>query len=314
MTNRFVNRCRPHPRSAFTLVELIAAVGILLILLIILLPSFYRARAYARQGICGSSNLHPLYSAMLLFSLDNNGHLPQAREGDTKAAIVASLPETSNNDNSRHQEVWWPSAIVPYLPANTKNPYIYYKCPEAVNKGVGTGGGGSDSPGQLSYEQYYGGTTALYIPGVRNLQIIMSYGFNCLPFPSVLGGAGNPVILDGNGNVLIRVTYDKAIGSRFLLTGVVGTGESARDTRLALLRQPAKSIMLGDNREEWGSLDLPAGTSLSDRNFINRYGKGWRHLWRRNYIFYDGHIEAQEIHEGPWQGTADFNSAWYGTP
>ena len=65
---------RIHAR-AFTLVELLAVVGIITVLLALLLPVLGRAREHARATTC-ASNVRQIYYALLTYSNDNRGCLP----------------------------------------------------------------------------------------------------------------------------------------------------------------------------------------------------------------------------------------------
>jgi prepilin-type processing-associated H-X9-DG protein len=62
-------------RSAFTLVELLVVLGIVVLLIAILLPSLSRARASARVTQC-AANLHQLELAFSTYAADNRGWFP----------------------------------------------------------------------------------------------------------------------------------------------------------------------------------------------------------------------------------------------
>jgi prepilin-type N-terminal cleavage/methylation domain-containing protein len=74
---------RRKPR-AFTLVELLAAVGIIGLLIAILLPSISRVRESARRTT-DLSNLRQLALACVVYASDNDGVLPVGREAGAPA-------------------------------------------------------------------------------------------------------------------------------------------------------------------------------------------------------------------------------------
>ena len=65
-------------RPAFTLVELLAVIAILILLIAILLPALSRAKAKAREAAC-LSNLKQLQTCAKLYSMDYDGFLPPNR-------------------------------------------------------------------------------------------------------------------------------------------------------------------------------------------------------------------------------------------
>ena len=77
MVNRnTVPRAARRARGAFTLVELLVVIGIIALLVALLLPSLNRAREQAKATQC-LSNLKQVAQGMLMFSIENKGHLPQ---------------------------------------------------------------------------------------------------------------------------------------------------------------------------------------------------------------------------------------------
>ena len=76
---RFAAPSRPpasdprHPRSGFTLIEVLVVVAIIALLVSILLPSLKQAREQARQITCGS-NIHQQLVACFLYAHDSNGN------------------------------------------------------------------------------------------------------------------------------------------------------------------------------------------------------------------------------------------------
>lgn len=78
-------------RSGFTYVELIAVMGIILLLMTLLLPTFLRARDSARGSSC-RSNLQQIATALHLYAQDYNGRFPPSAD----TAFMALQPFTKN--------------------------------------------------------------------------------------------------------------------------------------------------------------------------------------------------------------------------
>ena len=73
---------KTFPRAAFTLVELLAVIGIIAILAALLLPTLSRSRATAQRIKC-VSNLHQLGLATQMYWDDNNGNCFRYTSGFT---------------------------------------------------------------------------------------------------------------------------------------------------------------------------------------------------------------------------------------
>ena len=67
-------KCRLS-RSGATLIEVLAVVGVILVLAAVLVPVIGVVRAYARRTIC-AGRLHTLYTAMMVYAKDYDSHLP----------------------------------------------------------------------------------------------------------------------------------------------------------------------------------------------------------------------------------------------
>jgi len=67
-------RCLSRKR-AFTLVELLVVIGIIVVLIAILMPVLGRAREHARQVKC-ASNIRQILCSMFMYASDNKGKLP----------------------------------------------------------------------------------------------------------------------------------------------------------------------------------------------------------------------------------------------
>ena len=93
---------RSHTRTAFTLVELLVVIGIIALLIALLMPALNRARESARQTNC-LSNLKQINQAMLMFSIENKGHLPQIGSAGTGSESI----DVNNNGTPVNVLVRW---------------------------------------------------------------------------------------------------------------------------------------------------------------------------------------------------------------
>lgn len=71
-------------RRGFTLVELLAVIGIAAILMAMLTPSLRKARLACQQAVC-ASNLRQIGAGLMMYVNDNRGHLPMIVEPLWKA-------------------------------------------------------------------------------------------------------------------------------------------------------------------------------------------------------------------------------------
>jgi prepilin-type N-terminal cleavage/methylation domain-containing protein/prepilin-type processing-associated H-X9-DG protein len=110
-----------RPRCGFTLVELLAVLGVVAILIALLLPSLALARHSSQRTRC-MGNLRDLGAATLNYASENRGHFP--------AAASAATPRPDD-------WIYWDAARVPrhergalvhYLDQGTFLP-DHYRCP-----------------------------------------------------------------------------------------------------------------------------------------------------------------------------------------
>jgi prepilin-type N-terminal cleavage/methylation domain-containing protein len=82
---------RNHNRRhrGFTLVELLVVVGIIAVLVALLLPAIAKARESSRRTQC-MSNLRQLGSAMMLYTSEHNGRLPNSNPVNTVGDYAAT--------------------------------------------------------------------------------------------------------------------------------------------------------------------------------------------------------------------------------
>ncbi len=71
-------RVRPTDRPAFTVIELIVVMSIIILLIAMLLPALRNAREVAREAIC-ASNMKQVVNANLSYANDNDGSIPANR-------------------------------------------------------------------------------------------------------------------------------------------------------------------------------------------------------------------------------------------
>ncbi len=73
---RNASTCRTLSHRGFTLVELLVVIGIIALLISILLPALNQVKRKAQGAAC-ASNMRQIYTAMVMFTHDNKGHLPR---------------------------------------------------------------------------------------------------------------------------------------------------------------------------------------------------------------------------------------------
>lgn len=81
-----------HDRAAFTLIDLIVSIGVMVVLISLLAPSLRAARESARRVSC-SSNIRQVGYAMQMYASDFNGHIPGSIFYQSYDQSQLSLPE-----------------------------------------------------------------------------------------------------------------------------------------------------------------------------------------------------------------------------
>jgi prepilin-type N-terminal cleavage/methylation domain-containing protein/prepilin-type processing-associated H-X9-DG protein len=110
-------------RTGFSLVELLAVIGIIAILIALLLPALARAREQARTVQC-ASQLHELGQAFHNYAASNRGYLPPHVPADGACHTDAASPDYIGPA--------WTALLAPYLGYPSDRPIAQspiYHCP-----------------------------------------------------------------------------------------------------------------------------------------------------------------------------------------
>jgi prepilin-type N-terminal cleavage/methylation domain-containing protein/prepilin-type processing-associated H-X9-DG protein len=113
---------RMRKPRAFSMVELLAVVGIISVLIAILVPALNRARESAKRVDC-LSNLHQLGTAFVMYCNDNRGQFPRPAPQGTTGGIPPMPHDWIHWNWGRQLK---DSAIVRYLGSATPT---HFRCP-----------------------------------------------------------------------------------------------------------------------------------------------------------------------------------------
>lgn len=105
---------QPNPARAFTLIEILVVVAILVVMAGLLFPVFASARAKARETTC-VSNLHQIGMAVAQYARDSDDFYP--RGADTAERLAAFEPP--NRANEMRSLPLLRDVLQPYLPSRT---------------------------------------------------------------------------------------------------------------------------------------------------------------------------------------------------
>ena len=81
----------PSPRSAFTMIEVIISIAIIVIMILVLIPSMRRSILMASATVC-KHNLHQIYLGLEMYRDDNDGWLPNVLPPDDGGQDAALPP------------------------------------------------------------------------------------------------------------------------------------------------------------------------------------------------------------------------------
>ena len=187
-------------RRAFTLVELLVVIGIILVLVAILLPALNTAREHSRRSAC-LSNLHQIGYALTMYANDFRGRYPNANP-----------PNTVNSYDPTNQ-------VLTYVAnAYLKNGPAVFHCPSDRDPApirIETADYSLPNSARVSYDFYAVHWEPEYGPllGKLNGAAPLAWdlgGGSATPDPDQNHGTtgGNVVFADGHGEWQSQSTWD----------------------------------------------------------------------------------------------------------
>ena len=311
----------PHPRHAFTLLELLLAVTIISLLMALLLPLFGTLRAVAQQTAC-AANLHQIGVLELSYASAHRGTMPPAY-------LRPNMDWLGSNEAQIygvHGRVWgdcweaWYNWLGKDLGLDYKNLwgersafFNWLVCPSAPYK----------PPKSMGANAEHWFAPCSYGPNTAMLGDTGRTGANQWGFPnqheSPTGwpgyGVGIPGLRD-NARQIARIGMPSQVIAlaehRGARTYLVGGGESpfAYWTDPPFVRQPVD----GDGQPmtappSWGTPIAPFPYTAADATFLTQRIS---HRGRANYLFHDGRVAAMS----PWdtcQADPALANLWTGT-
>ena len=118
LTLRAPRRCPARSHPAFTLTEVLAAVGIIAVLISILLPTLSRVRRSAQTVSC-AANLRSILLAMQSYTREHDGYFPGGPATTARFLFTskwADEPAYNNANCPNISQLWdWMTPLAPYL-------------------------------------------------------------------------------------------------------------------------------------------------------------------------------------------------------
>ena len=178
--NTASKKTNPAHQCAFTLIELLAVIAIILLLVSLLVPALQRAREAAMDARC-RGHLHQLGVMYMTFAADHNGVLPTGgSEGNTfgpeawqkcfmgKEVLVGTPYELTGVPNTQ-----WPNGIngtlLSYMGGDPRTAQRLYRC-IALAEGVFRSGKGSNGIFDFSMVMHFSGATLGTVPSKSTLK------------------------------------------------------------------------------------------------------------------------------------------------
>lgn len=106
-------------RSAFTLIEMLVVVSLIVLLLALLLPTLHRTKELTRRSLC-ASNLHQIHSGFMSYAMDNTARLPETGRAGSGAGY------------------WIETRLADHLVESYTGGYKVFYCPSALIDGFMT--------------------------------------------------------------------------------------------------------------------------------------------------------------------------------
>src|SRR5580765_2958654 len=92
-------RSRHRSRHAFTLIELLTVIGIIVLLIGLLMPAMIRARASAKSLLC-QSNLRQIFHASYQRSIEHRGYIQPA--GSVNGIVLVNPQGLDDSEEKRY--------------------------------------------------------------------------------------------------------------------------------------------------------------------------------------------------------------------
>lgn len=247
----------PRRRSAFTLVELVIVIAILLVLMSLLLPGLSAAREQARAVKC-QNNIHRLWQGWLLFAAEHEGHLP------------GGFYDTGNPDPDKRD--WMQGAQAGTLLAAPQEgtlfkyvgrSYDIYRCPSLELAQAGVGGPGGGSNGHFDYSAF------LYATGCRldrlpqRARVTDTTSGNTADFPAPLIVEEEPAHMNSSHQMEAAHSSTDTLDSRHRGGSYYGATDgsviwidapwiTAKATDWTAISSRGKTVNLGTTQIQWG--------------------------------------------------------------